>query len=111
MKTETSLYKSKGKVLTDWLPSPFWDKIILVFGDEFCCLGVLPPTEEYPGSIEDEVFDPSEWGPLRLVAAHILTEQEYADWLDQRDATGISRREARDRQEYERLRRKYEAPQ
>lgn len=116
MKTEVKLTEAVGKTLAavEFSESYCGGQAVLAFTDgTFATLGVERGYESGDEEIKEDTLAVFEFGDEKLVRAGIVTDDELAAMRkardDQQRADQQARQEARDRQEFERLKRKFGA--
>ena len=116
MKTEVKLTEAIGKTLAAVEFSESWcgGQAVLAFTDgTFATLGVERGYESGEDEIKEDTLAVFDFGDEKLARAGIVTLDEMAamraEQTRQRQAEAQYRQEARDRQEFERLKRKFGA--
>ena len=116
MKTEVKLTEAVGKTLAavEFSESHYSGQCVLVFADgTFATLGIDRGCEYGDEEITEEPLDLFDFGDEKLVRAGVVTADELAAMRKARDdkhsAAYRARQEARDRQEFERLKQKFGA--
>ena len=116
MKTEVKLTEAVGKTLAAVEFSDSWcgGQCVLAFTDStFATLGVERGHESGDEEIKEDTLAVFDFGDEKLARAGIVTTDEMAamrkDRDDQQRAEQQARQEARDRMEFERLKRKFGA--
>jgi hypothetical protein len=116
MKTEVKLTEAVGKTLAavEFSESYCGGQCVLAFADgTFATLGVERGYESGDEEITEEPLSVFDFGDEKLIRAEIVTAEELAAMRkarsDQQRAEQQARQEARDRQEFERLKRKFGA--
>jgi hypothetical protein len=110
MKTQTTLENAKGKNLTGYTEG-YSGQTLLIFGEEYVCLGIHHGYENGDAEIQEETLDILSFGDSPLIAQGVVTEDELNTLRRQRQAQAESRRTAFEKAEYERLKKLYEPPQ
>jgi hypothetical protein len=116
MKTEVKLKQAVGKTLTAVEFSESWcgGQCVLAFSDgTFATLGVERGYEGGDEEVKEDTLAVFDFGDEKLTRAGIVTADELAAMRkardDQQRAEQQARQEARDRQEFARLKRKFGA--
>jgi hypothetical protein len=112
MKTQITLAAAIGKPLTDYVKSTRDDRMILIFGDHYVCLGIRPKYEygDFEGVEEFPLqkFGLDGFGDASLIEAGIITEAELEAIRAERTANRARHQLAAEKAIYERLREKFE---
>jgi len=85
------------------------DQLLLVFGDEYVCLGVDIGHEAGDDEITETCLEILSFWDEALIQNGVVTAEEIAQARAGRTEQARRVKEAIDRQEYERLRRKFES--
>jgi hypothetical protein len=116
MKTEVKLTEAVGKTLAavEFSDAYLAQQCVLAFADgTFATLGVERGYESGDEEITEEPLNVFDFGDEKLVRAGIVTAEEMAAMREARDRQRRAEQEhcqeARDRQEFERLKRKFGA--
>jgi len=116
MKTEVKLTEAAGKTLAavEFSESYGSGQCVLSFSDgTFSTLGVERGYEGGDEEVKEDTLSMFDFGDEKLISAGIVTADEMAAMREERDgrqrAEQQARQEARDRQEFERLKRKFGA--
>lgn len=108
MKTQTTLQNAIGKPLTDYAYSA-WGQLLLIFGDEYVCLGVKRGYEHGDEEIEEEELTLFDFGDETLIEKGVISREDLESMRLEQNAKEQRRREDSDRAAYERLRAKFES--
>jgi len=111
MKTQTKLEKVTGKTLTGFAESYIEGQIILIFGDEFVCLGVDRGYESGDERVVEDNLDWLGFGHDTLIDKGLITEDELTSMKANKHAVFKAKQEARDLITYNNLRVKFEGKQ
>ncbi len=115
MLTQKKLEDCSGKTLIETYVSNYDGTMMLVFGDffggpsMFACLTARNGYEGCDAEIEDGDFNPGDWKRETLINAGVMSEGEIVDWYAARDAKRREDTERAEKQQLERLRKKYES--
>lgn len=107
MKTQTTLQKATGKPLSDCAESQC-GQILLIFGDEYVCLGVCSGYERGDEEIEESELDLFDFGDETLIEKGVISREELENRRANRNAQFQRQIEERERASYMRLRAKFE---
>lgn len=105
MMTEIKLSDAIGKQLTGVAFSYTSNQAVLVFHDD--TVAAIGATWGYPGEETLNIFD---FGDDKLVQLRIATSYELEELRKARDIKNVKINELRERNEYERLKAKYDQP-